>query len=268
MNNYDWNLIKKNDFDWNIPYGCIFDYLQVCEESSKNDEKFNNFKQNSQYKAILEHISKEESDLFIGEMKNLNSVSGGEISLFKENDVYGNPEIYSYALFGQISPSTIRYIKNTLDIQNYFGDDIKDIVEIGGGYGGLCKTMQVRYDFKNYVLIDLPQVNMLSKKYISKFSSLSGKVSQFSPDEITNIKNIDLVISNYAFSECDVKIQEFYYNTVISNAKYFYMVYNNITPYNMNWEKFKTYASKDFNIHIEEEIRSTHTNYIFYGTKK
>jgi hypothetical protein len=81
-------------------------------------------------------------------------------------------------------------------------------------------------------------------------------------------KNIDLVISNYAFSECDVKIQEFYYNTVISNAKYFYMVYNNITPYNMNWEKFKTYASKDFNIHIEEEIRSTHTNYIFYGTKK
>lgn len=43
MNNYDWNLIKKNDFDWNIPYGCIFDYLQVCEESSKNDEKFKTY---------------------------------------------------------------------------------------------------------------------------------------------------------------------------------------------------------------------------------
>ena len=76
------------------------------------------------------------------------------------------------------------------------------------------------------------------------------------------------VISNYAFSECDMKLQKFYYDKIIANAKCFYMVYNNIVPYNMNSNKFKEYCSKDFDLFVEEEIRPTHTNYIFYGRKK
>ena len=257
-----------NDYEWNVPYNDIIGYLKVCEESSKNQEKFNNFKQEPLYKPILEHISKEESDLFISEMKNVHSITEDELSLFKENDIYGNPEIQKYGFFGEISPSTIRHIKNTLDIRDYFGNDIKNIVEIGGGYGGLCKTMQVLFDFDNYILIDLPEVNMLSKKYLSNFEILLNKVDQYSPDQISSIENTDLVISNYAFSECDMKLQKFYYDKIIANAKCFYMVYNNIAPYNMNSNKFKEYCSKDFDLFVEEEIRPTRTNYIFYGRKK
>jgi putative sugar O-methyltransferase len=255
--------------EWNVPQSCIFDYLNACKSFVEDDNKFNNFKQDSRYKVILEHVSLDESNQFISEMKNLEILTEDQIEKFKENDIYGNPEIFEYEKFGNISPSTIRYIKNTLDIFNHFSsENIKDIVEIGGGYGGLCKTMSVLFDYDNYVIIDLPEVSKLSKKYISNFLPLKDKVQQLNFNELDVIENIDLVISNYAFSECSLDIQKKYYNDVIRNSNKFYLVYNNITPGNMNSDQFFNYASKDFNIEVEEEIRTYFTNYIFYGTKK
>ena len=259
MSNYEWNVYSNH----------IIDYVNACEEFVADDSKFENFKQDSRYKVILEHISKEESDLFISEMKNVDSLTKKQLKEFRENDLYGNPELYEYEFFGNMSPSTIRYIKNTLDIFNFVGNkDIKNIVEIGGGYGGLCKTMNVIFDYDNYVLLDLPEAKKLSKKYTDKFSKLNGKVLQLSLDELDEIENIDLVISNYAFSECSYSAQMKYYDDVISNSEYFYMVYNNITPDNMNSNNFFDFASRKFDIVTEQEVRPSHTNYIYYATRK
>lgn len=258
-----------NSYEWNVYSNHIIDYVTACREFVTDDSKFKNFKQDSRYKIILEHISKEESDLFISEMKNSESLTKKQLKEFKENDLNGNPELHEYEFFGKMSPSTIRYIKNTLDIFNFVGDkEIKNIVEIGGGYGGLCKTMNVLFDYDNYVLIDLPEVNALSKKYTDQFSKLEGKVSQLSLNELDRIEDIDLVISNYAFSECSQPAQMKYYNDVVANSKYFYMVYNNITPGNMNSTAFLDFASRKFDIVTEEEVRPSHTNYIYYATKK
>ena len=202
-------------------------------------------------------------------MKNLDSVSEETITKFKENDIYGTPEKCDYERFGSISPSTIRYIKNTLDIINYVGcREVKNIVEIGGGYGGLCKTLSVLVDFDNYVLIDLPEVNALSEKYLSKFEDLSGRISQLDFQELGEIEGTDLTISNYAFSELDCEQQINYYDTVVKNSKMFYMVYNNFTVGNVNGQRFRQLASNDFDIIMELECRPTHTNNIFYGIRK
>jgi len=258
MSNYEWNV----DSYWQS------DYVTACKEFVTNDSKFKNFKQDSRYKIILEHISKEESDLFISEMKDSQTLTEEQLKEFRENDLYGNPELHEYDFFGKMSPSTIRYIKNALDIFNFVGNKkIKDIVEIGGGYGGLCKTMSVLFDYDNYVLIDLPEVNALSKKYTDQFSKLNGKVSQLSFNELDKIENIDLVISNYAFSECSYSAQMKYYDDVVANSEYFYMVYNNITPGNMDSTKFLELASGKFHIDVEEEIRFNHKNYIYYASK-
>lgn len=268
----------KINSEWNIWPNHVVQYLKSCDEFSNSDEKFNTFKQDERYKLILEHISKAESDMFVSEMKDSCNLSDEQIEKFRENDLYGTPTICDYERFGKMSPSTIRYIKNTLDIFNFIGDkNIKNIVEIGGGYGGLCKTMSVLFDFDNYVLIDLPECNKLSNKYLSKFEELSGKTNQYSFDEFEEIENVDLVISNYAFSECSRTVQEMYYNNVVLNSDYFYMVYNNnvnecnMTPQantNYNPDSFLEMSSNDFEIVVEEEVRHSHTNYIYYATKK
>ena len=35
----------------------ISSYLTCCKEASKNEDLFNNFKQDSRYRQILEHVS-------------------------------------------------------------------------------------------------------------------------------------------------------------------------------------------------------------------
>ncbi len=258
-----------SNYEWNVYPNAIVDYVNSCKEFVADDLKFKNFKRDSRYKFMLEHVDKGESDLFISEMKNSNSLTENQLKEFRENDLYGNSELQQYDFFGTMSPSTIRYIKNTLDIFDFVGNkNVKNIVEIGGGYGGLCKTMNVMFDYDSYTLIDLYEVNELSKKYIDQFPKLDKKVSQLPFDNFGEIENIDLVISNYAFSECSYNSQTKYYNDVILNSKYFYMVYNNFTTGNMNPNMFIDLASEKFDIFTEIEDRNSHTNYILYGTKK
>lgn len=255
-----------NSYEWNVDNNNIINYLASCKEFVTDESKFKNFKQDSRYKIILEHVNKHESDLFISEMKNYDILNEKHLEEFRENDLIGNSEIYEYKFFGKMSPSTIRYIKNTLDIFDFIGSKkIKNIVEIGGGYGGLCKTINVLLNYDSYTIIDLPEVNALSKKYTDQFFNLKGKVSQLSMDELNKIKDVDLVISNYAFSECSQVAQMTYYNNIIANSKYFYMVYNNITTNNMNSTAFFDFASNKFDINTEKD---SNNNYIYYGSKK
>lgn len=256
-------------YDWDVPEINAANYLKVCKSFVEDDALFVNFRQNRLYQEILEHVTKEQSDSYIREMKNADILTNEQISQFRENDKIGNPVTFEHEKFGIMSPTTIRYIKNTLDISNFLsGQKIDNILEIGGGYGGLCKTLNVLIDFENYMIIDLPEVNQLCEKYLSNFENLKGKTSQSFYDEIASVDGIDLLISNYAYSECTFELQKSYYDNIIANSDRFYITYNNISTTNMGVDYFIEYASKDFDIKIEEEVRKCHTNYILYGTKK
>jgi hypothetical protein len=219
-------------YDWDIPENNAVNYLKVCKSFVEDNLLFKDFRRNELYHEILEHVSYDDAKSYIEEMKNISHLTGDDIFDLKKND------------------------------------EVDNIVEIGGGYGGLCRIIHSYIGFENYMILDLPEVNELSKKYLSNFQSLDEKVMQMFYDEISSVDNIDLLISNYAFSECSFELQEAYYNGVISNANKFYITYNNITPRNMSSEYFLEYASKDFDIEVENEVRKCHTNFIMYGTKK
>ena len=177
--------------------------------------------------------------------------------------------IFEFGEFGKISPTTIRYIKNTFDIVDYFDcNNIKNIVEIGGGYGGLCKTISSIIDFENYIIFDLEEVNLLVEKYISKFPNISDKVKTFTLQELDEIDGIDLLISNYAFSEISLDIQDEYYEKVIKNSKYIYMIFNQISEKNMKFSDFigrLTNDGFDVEYYCEHE-ESKNCNKILYAT--
>jgi putative sugar O-methyltransferase len=255
---------------WDVNQKMIDIYFESCKEFVLDDEKFNNFKQDSRYNAVLEHIKKEESITYISEMKSKELITDSVLEKVKENDKYGSPTVFEYDEFGIISPSTIRYLKSSLDIVDYFGNDAKynSVLEIGGGYGGLCKVFSSLVNFSNYTLIDLPEPSKFSEKYLGKFEDIKDKISYIDTENLVPIKDLDLVISNYAFSECTKKYQEIYYETVIKNASKFYIIYNNFTKNNLNVDDFISLAFDDFEIYVEYETRPTHTNYILYGNKK
>ena len=73
----------KINSEWNIYPDQIVQYLRSCDEFSNSDEKFNTFKQDKRYTPILEHISKQESDLFVSEMKDSYNLSDEQIEKFR-----------------------------------------------------------------------------------------------------------------------------------------------------------------------------------------
>ena len=249
---------------WNIVAADADRYLQACREFVEDDEKFAGFKQDQRYKVILEHVSAWEATVFMSEMKNLADVVQEEVDEFRENDSVGGALVEEFRFFGAMSPSTVRYIKNTLDIADFLGDEeLSTVVEIGGGYGGMCKTLSVMFDFDNYFMADLPDPLALAMKYLSHFPSVADKAKPWEE----SVDDIDLVISTYAFSECSIDVQLEYYEKVLKKAKRFYMVYNNICQGNLNSEAFIKLASKDFKVTYTPEVRPSFTNYVIYGTK-
>ena len=150
---------------------------------------------------------------------------------FKVNDKYGLPTIVDYA-FGSISPSTLRYIKILSDLSQFNLEDI-DIVEIGGGYGGQYTVLRQYAKPKSYTFVDLPEVLKLQKKYIEKNNLDDIELHFYDSDNLPSC-TCDLVISNYAISECDTEIQDIYISKIIKNSKRGYMIHNKFRGYDID----------------------------------
>ena len=91
------------------------------------------------------------------------------------------------------------------------------------------------------------------------------------------LDSYDLVISNYAISECSKLVQEYYIENILSKSKQGYIIYNQIFEYFENWdlekagynhqkfvEKMKSY-NKD--IQIEKETPLTGHNNVLITWK-
>lgn len=254
---------------WDVNQKMIDDYLQACTEFSENPETFKTFKQNPRYTPVLEHLTSDDAELYYSEMKCKNQITPAILKQIKENDNHGNPILFDHYALGTISPTTVRYLKNTLDIVDQFSQKLpfQKVLEVGGGYGGLCKVFHCFNKFDSYHLVDFPEVNSLSSLYLSKFKSLKTKIHHISTDNVKEVKDLDLFISNYAFSECSREFQELYYDNFIKNSRHFYIVYNNFTQNNMSPEEFIEKADKNFYITSEVEKRPPHTVKILYGTR-
>ena len=163
--NEDWNCLGEENKD---------PYSQICIEAVENDDIFNKFKKDPRYTAILEHVSIEQGKLYAQDILDYD-IDSDLISSFKDNDIVGGSSTFNYGEpFGRISPSTLRYIQNALDISYFFGEgELNKIVEIGGGYGGLCKTINCLCDFGEYHIYDMDAASKLQKKYLSYNSTKS-----------------------------------------------------------------------------------------------
>ncbi len=220
---------------WTLQDSAVVPYLSACRAAAQGSDFFKGFKSHPAYRHVLEHVSYEEGQQYLDEVEIDYKDKLDEI---KENDALGTPVTCSYDGVGTISPTTVRYLKNTSDIVNKFGTSFDSIVEIGGGYGGLCKVMSSFVKFENYLLLDLEECNMLSRKYLSNFDL---PTMSYQAEEIVDVEeNFDLLISNYALSECNRETQMMYVERFVKKSDKFYLMHNNFHADNgnMSYEEF------------------------------
>ena len=250
---------------WTLQESAVTPYLSACRAAAQGSDFFKNFKSHPAYRHVLEHVSYEEGQLYLDE---IDIDYKDVLDEVKENDKLGTPIQCSYDGVGMISPTTIRYLKNTSDIVNKFGTSFDSIVEIGGGYGGLCKVLSSFVEFEQYLLLDLEECNMLSRKYLSHFDL---PTMSYRAEEIVDVEdNFDLLISNYALSECNRETQMMYIERFVKKSDKFYLMHNNFHADNgnMSYEEFIDIMSDTHDIEYYGEHGVPENPKVMFGTIK
>lgn len=249
---------------WNVNDSWYEAYINVCRLAASDDRYFNIFKSHPSYNLILEHVDYEQGLSYLKEIEKNPKIMSW-IDQFKANDILGGTKLYEYSHnnIGLISPSTLRYIKVLCDLHNLFGDlNNFNICEIGGGYGGQCKIIDIFYDIKSYTIVDLEDVNRLSKLYLTKIGTNTNIRHLTYPVDVKS--EYDLVISNYAFSELPKHVQD-NYMFILKNSKHGYVTFNNESTDNA-----MTYHANDVkniiknSTIIKETPETLHDNAVLY----
>ena len=205
-------------------------YSEFCQLAAEDEEIFANFKRSPIYNGVMEHVSYELGLEYLGFIHREYPELISDFDKFRENDLIGNPITYEYGDNGCFSPTTLRYMKVAGDLKNLYGDLTNlHIVEIGGGYGGQCKILNDLGGFASYTIIDLPQCNALSQKYLTQHNV--PNVIFINNDQLSQVGAYDLVISNFSFSEIDKTEQYRYIDTIIRGTPNGYMTMNFISHF-------------------------------------
>jgi len=202
-------------------------YPELARRAAQDVRIFAHFKRNKTYRGILEHVTEEQGEVYLEQIQKRWPGIVDEIERFKINDEVGDPIRFTYPLVGEISSTTLRYLKVACDLRELFGDlTAFDVVEVGCGYGGQFLLTDLLWQLGSWTMFDLDPVLQLISRYLE--SHVVNSV--YKPTTLNRFDNrangFDLAISNYAFSELPKAFQLKYISKVLSKAKRGYLTMN------------------------------------------
>lgn len=209
-------------------------YLQKCLESSQDYYKFLTFRSDSDISRVLILGKKEDGDKILERIKSSKELQEN-LENFRKNDSFGSPMTYNYQKNGHFSPSTLKYINTLFELREHFSSmENFNIVEFGGGYGGLCNILSHVVKWNKYSFVEIKEPLELAKKV---FMASELDINCLLPEEVSKDETYDLFISEFGFCELNEEGLE----------KYIFMLENSNNAYlSMNlWDKNKKKALKE-----------------------
>lgn len=247
------------------------EYRELCFLAATDDAMFNAFKRDTIYKEIFEPIQYEHGYDYLKLIRKNYPDLIAYWDKFAMNDSIGSPRIYFYTGLGYASPTTLRYAKIAGEIRELFGDlSGKSIVEVGSGYGGQCKILTDLFPISSYLLIDIPEAQVLAARYLAALDVKNVHLT--TPDE-TSPQSSDLFISNYSFGQCSRNTQEAYIKNYILKSSAGYMIINtakeNMAPKSISLMELRARLMKNgFRVKLFAEDPLTHKKNLLITWKK
>jgi predicted O-methyltransferase YrrM len=193
--------------------------------AAQDDALFASFKRDPEFRVVIENLTCEHGRHYLDTALRQTPWLAGQLDRFRENDRIGSPQVCDYGDLGSFSPTTLRYVKVLSDLSRLFGSlEGARIVEIGGGYGGQCHVISAAARPGSYTLVDLEPVLMLQRRYLKELGV--PEVRFATADELEPARDYDLVISNYAFSECTRPVQQRYIEQILARSARGYITCN------------------------------------------
>lgn len=196
-------------------------YRAVCVGLAKDPDLFAHFKRSGVYTLLHEYTTCAEGHLYASYTLEHYPDLLRFVEMFRKNDLLGDPITHTYPFFGQMSPSTVRYIKLAGDIAHHLGSlDGKRVVEIGAGYGGLCTVLSSLHKWKNYTIVDTEENLAIARLYLNQ---LGIKDVTFAPfDKIP--KDAEIFLSDHGFGQCHRTLQERCLRSMVKAGSSGYMI--------------------------------------------
>jgi hypothetical protein len=207
-------------------------YPTLCGLASQDPKLFGKFRSARVMFEALDHVSLDYGNSYLIEILKIRSWTKEFTQVIEKIDSLGSPKKYKFGHYGVFSPTLLRYLKVHLDLEKYFGSlhNLK-IVEIGVGFGGQASLTSLLDQPKSYSFCDIPPVLKLVEKFIESLS-VPGQFMYIDGRNPSRV-NSDLVISNYAFSELSLDVQNLYIENVISNSSRGYLTWNSLSADNL-----------------------------------
>lgn len=191
---------------------------------------------------------------------------------FALNDTLGGSLYTLGTRFGPISGETLRYAGSAGMIVKAFGNlSGSTIVEFGPFVGGLAHNLLSYYtgSISEYYMVDLPEVQALSKKYFETMSytvSLPYDTASFNYDTASAPTSGHIFISEYALTEYTEPDLTNYFKQYVSQSAGFFIRSNFVDP--SMYYGFVASCSVNFNVTASEEPKIRSPNVILIGLPK
>jgi len=213
----------------------IYDkWKKVCNHIV--DNKLTDWKRLPDVTTILEHLSYEHAKVYLSNLVENDGVNPQVIQkLCSLNDQFGNANVQKFENGILSSPSSIRYVRHAFDICNLIKSKNYtkvNIIEIGGGYGGLCLILNqlskiMGIDIDKYFIYDLPETQKLQRYYINSSNNVRWKpANTFGKNFITNDGEINILVSCYCLSEIEDVYKLEYLENLLHKINGAYLAWN------------------------------------------
>lgn len=221
-------------------YSSFTNYVaSICRENN-----LTNFKRHPDFTPTLEHVSHESGNQYLREIASRSTLTINDIKAFCQlNDAIGSPYKSSFG-FMEASPSSLRYIFHAHLILTHLkslGLPSNDIVEVGGGYGGLsCAIHHFAANYgvhiNSYTIVDLTSISKLQSLYIPRVKpSIQVDFVDASTFGSGIAKSNMFLISNYCFSEISAGLQIKYREVLFPKVAHGFLAWNMIPTYNFGF---------------------------------
>lgn len=154
--------------------------------------------------------------------------------------------IHTMIMDGHYLGTAISHIQYLYAWQKYTGKEIKNIksiIELGGGYGSLCRIVK-GINQCLYTIVDLPIVNKIQQYFLKNETDIN--YVGLDKLEETNFE-CEMFISTFALSESTYVCMEYVIEKNFFNAKYLLLSFNKKDEDNFKIEKmiqkFKEYGT-------------------------
>ena len=133
--------------------------------------------------------------------------------------------------YGSYSELDSRHIMMSVILFTHLKEPVKNIVEIGGGYGNWYRINEKIQDFEKWFIIDLDFLNILQKWYLGLYET-NKKYTILCNKDYSELNNheIDLTIGSHSLSEFSFDIFKEYYENVVKKTKYLFYSYHKTQP--------------------------------------